>query len=278
MPYLNLDPNFFGHPKYVRLVQRLGERAEGYLLRLWCHAALYHPVDGGLDRYQPEEIARLAGWGGDPSDFLRALIDTGFVDAKKGAHHLHDWNDHQGHLVYLKKRALKGAQARWKKIGPRHAKAMLKQCEEHESSGKVRKGKVRKGKGSFSLTLKEKKGVRGEKEGHRRATERKSTFDEAIANETFKRAMQEAHPNAQWDHEVSKMRGWLIANPRKAKKTNWTRFINGWLGRAEDDRRGIAASQRSAAYQTGCAPSGTEAERAERRRRLDALGEVISTS
>jgi len=143
MPYLNLDPDFFGHPKYLRLVSALGDRAEGYLLRLWCHAAKYHPVDGVFAGYTDAEIARISGWVGDSSQLVEALVAVRFVDRSDAGFVLHDWHDHQGHLAYLKKRALLGAKARWDKLKRGDAKAMLKQCLSKQSAGKERKGKVR---------------------------------------------------------------------------------------------------------------------------------------
>jgi len=165
MPYLNLDPDFFGHPKCVRLTGILGIGAEVYPLRLWCYAAKYHPEDGLLLRYQPQEVARIAGWLGTPEEFVSAMLTVGFFERHELGWRLHDWPDHQGHLLYLKKRAMLGALARWKSIKHRklgaHTKALLK--HRVSKTPPRRKGKVRKGK-VIVLSLQEKEVVLGEKQ------------------------------------------------------------------------------------------------------------------
>jgi len=44
----------------------------------------------------------------------------------------------------------------------------------------------------------------------------------------------EAYPACDLKIELAKMREWLIANPTKAVKSNWRRFITNWLSRSQD--------------------------------------------
>tara|TARA_Y100001973_G_C5209184_1_gene344069 strand:- start:3085 stop:3834 length:750 start_codon:yes stop_codon:yes gene_type:complete len=43
-----------------------------------------------------------------------------------------------------------------------------------------------------------------------------------------------AYPAVDIDQEMGKMHAWLIANPAKAKRKLWARFINNWLGRCQE--------------------------------------------
>lgn len=51
----------------------------------------------------------------------------------------------------------------------------------------------------------------------------------------------EAFPGAVIDQELAKAHAWLRANPKKAGKRNWRRFLVGWLQRCQD--RGGTASR-----------------------------------
>jgi hypothetical protein len=123
MPYLNLDLDFLEHPKVVRLSARIGTVAPILLLRLWLWTAKYHPEDGDLSPYTPEEIESFAGYNATSMPeayakqcFFDACVDIGLIDVKNQKIRLHDWKKHQGHLLAYKTRAEAAAKARWDKI------------------------------------------------------------------------------------------------------------------------------------------------------------------
>ncbi len=47
-------------------------------------------------------------------------------------------------------------------------------------------------------------------------------------------AWELAYPATVIDSELEKANQWLLANPAKAKKKQWRKFITGWLGRAQE--------------------------------------------
>lgn len=54
-------------------------------------------------------------------------------------------------------------------------------------------------------------------------------------------------PTVDVESEMQKMRVWLMANPRKAAKKNWMRFVAGWLMRQNDKNlreRNVADAKR----------------------------------
>ena len=53
-------------------------------------------------------------------------------------------------------------------------------------------------------------------------------------SEEDRREWSEAFPGAVIDQELAKAHAWLRANPTKAGKRNWRRFVVGWLQRCQD--------------------------------------------
>lgn len=118
MAYLNLDPDYFGHPKTKRIVGILGKRAEVFPIRLWCYCAKYHAQDGKLRGYSAEEIEGLIDWDGEKGQLTAALVKVGFLKGKTGNYEVNDWLDHEGHIVKFKERSKLANKKRWDKITP----------------------------------------------------------------------------------------------------------------------------------------------------------------
>ena len=92
------------HPKTKRMARMLGisdAMAVGPLFVLWWWAMEY-AQDGDLSDFTDEEIASAAGWDGDPSSFVSALVEcggrgSGFLDrTEDGGLILHEWDEHCG--------------------------------------------------------------------------------------------------------------------------------------------------------------------------------------
>lgn len=113
MPSLNLDLNFFDHPKVKRLRASIGPEAEIYLIRIWAYAGRYHPDDGILRDFTALEIERLAEWRGEKRAMLQAMLKVGFIEKAGKWHKIHDWQEHEGHLIIFKERAKLAAASRW---------------------------------------------------------------------------------------------------------------------------------------------------------------------
>lgn len=119
MQYLNIDVDFFNHPKTVRFCVELGgHRAEVLPVRLWAHVAKYHSEDAFLKDYSPATIAKVLGWKEDAEKLVQALLNCGFIEQKKGGFKVHDFNEHNGHLALYKERGRIAAAARWSKYKP----------------------------------------------------------------------------------------------------------------------------------------------------------------
>lgn len=113
MAYLNLDFDYFDHPKTVRLVAILGIGADTLPLRLWGYCGKYHAKDGVMEGYTATEIEALIKWTGPAGAAVDAMLKIGFMGQRGDTYFVHDWKDHQGHIHALKVRNKKVALKRW---------------------------------------------------------------------------------------------------------------------------------------------------------------------
>lgn len=113
MPSLNLDLNFFDHPKVKRLRALAGPEAEVYLLRLWSYAGRYHAVDGILKNFSGPEIETIIDWRGEKLAMLQAMLKVGFLEKARNGYKIHDWQEHEGHLIIFRERARLASAQRW---------------------------------------------------------------------------------------------------------------------------------------------------------------------
>lgn len=116
MPYLNLDLDYFDHPKTLQLVALLGDGSDSLPLRLWAYAGKYAPRDGVIGKRSPAEVEALIRWRGEMGLAARALQRVGFLSRAGGVFKVHDWRHHQGHIWALKIKNRKVAQKRWANI------------------------------------------------------------------------------------------------------------------------------------------------------------------
>ena len=115
MPYLNLDLDYFSHPKVIRLTGLLGSDAALLPIRLWVHAGKHHSEQGVLEAYSKHELEAVVAWVGEKGVCVDAFLKVGLIEEVEGGFKIHDWKDHAGHLSAFKKRAKSAAKKRWKK-------------------------------------------------------------------------------------------------------------------------------------------------------------------
>lgn len=115
MPYLNLDLNYFTHPKTRRLIGLLGRGSEVLPIRLWCHCGAHHCDAGKLADYSPQEIESIVEWWGKPGEMLQAFLRVGFILKTRGGFEIPGWREYQGHIAAFKAKGKAMADARWKK-------------------------------------------------------------------------------------------------------------------------------------------------------------------
>ena len=113
---IRISISFRNHRKRVKLERVLGPRATGYLIDLWLTVAAQRP-DGHLKDWDEGDIAYVAGYKRDPSKFVKALIDYGFLENDGSGYKLPDWKRHQPWACGAEQRsenARKAAETRWR--------------------------------------------------------------------------------------------------------------------------------------------------------------------
>lgn len=116
MADINLDINYFEHPKTQRLISKLGESSALIPIRLWCHAAKYCPKFGHFNGYTTSEVRAITKYRGDVPRLLSVMTEVGFIDQlENGNFKLHDWEEHQGHIIAFSERGKANAEKRWSK-------------------------------------------------------------------------------------------------------------------------------------------------------------------
>lgn len=117
MPDINLDCDYFDHPKTRRLIGLLGRGAAELPLRLWTYCGKFHPESGRLAGHSAQEIESIVQWWGKSGDMVNAMLRVGFIEEEKdGTLSVHNFKDRQGHIAALKERGKKAAVARWAKL------------------------------------------------------------------------------------------------------------------------------------------------------------------
>jgi hypothetical protein len=128
MPYLNLDFDYFDHPKTVRLVGLLGRGSEVLPLRLWIYCGRYHYENGRLAGYSEQEIETHAKWWGKAGTMLPAMKTARYMAHDAQGWFMCNWLEHQGHIAALKQKGRDMAEARWSKL------RMHTACTQHADS------------------------------------------------------------------------------------------------------------------------------------------------
>lgn len=104
MPRINVDSDYFDHPKTHRLKVYCGPEADIYPIRLWSFVGKYFPKDGILKGYSPTEIEAIVGWNGIAGSLISALERVGFVKKVFSEFQVNDWQEHAG-FIWKYKRA-----------------------------------------------------------------------------------------------------------------------------------------------------------------------------
>lgn len=93
------------HPKTLDLAARLNvalPTAIGHLELLWAYTAKHAP-QGNVGKWPDGSIARACYWNADPTAFVTALAEAGFLDRDRDHRYLiHDWKDHAPRWVSSK--------------------------------------------------------------------------------------------------------------------------------------------------------------------------------
>ncbi len=117
--FIRLGTHSLDHLKIQRLMNRLGEGAIVWLLRLWVYAANCAP-NGCFPDVSAKELGSIAR-ARKPELFVETLLELHLLDnGDGGGYRIHDWAEHQPWIVGAKERSeqnRKAANKRWSQRG-----------------------------------------------------------------------------------------------------------------------------------------------------------------
>ena len=107
MAWIKVDQTLKDHRKLQIAADILGIPSAyfmGLIVNFWLWA-LDNAPSGDLAGISARMIAHAAQWGGNPDDFLSALIKAGFLDKNDGGDlEIHDWYTWVGRLIEQRRR------------------------------------------------------------------------------------------------------------------------------------------------------------------------------
>lgn len=280
------------HPKVSDLAALMNwERYAtiGRLLTFWWWCVDY-AEDGDLRRHNDVRIGAAVGLNDvdarqndenptNSTKFVSAMIKAGFID-KKPYRRVHDWWDYIGNYLQSK---YKRTPEKWQKV-----RSLYLSCTGY-NTGAVRVTQPDTNLPTYQPNNQPTKLTNPPTEQpHQTLINR--FLDLKAVDRSHKEAVTEAYKRySRVAVSLLKQAGGIEpalaalergAKQFDAKNLTWTldtiaKHLPNLTKEAPDDGRGLAHSQRSLAAQTRRAPSGTEQDRAERHRQLDALTESV---
>lgn len=115
---IRISLSFRHHRKRKKLFQRLGDKGIRSLIDFWSTVAEQNPT-GILTDYSSEDIEIDAGWNGEPGDFIKNIIEIGFLDKINNGYSLHNWDIRQPWVFKSDERSDK---ARFSRMAKTHKK------------------------------------------------------------------------------------------------------------------------------------------------------------
>jgi hypothetical protein len=220
--WIPVDCNLGMKPEVLELVDETGLPVEvvGWrLIQLWSWAAL-NTADGTI-RATPARLAMVAG--GD-ADFWLAVERVGWVSFLSGTVVIEGWDKRFS-------RAAKARAGNARRQDTHRKKGRNGAALPQDSTGEDRTGEDKEQPASPVPTSKP-------------ATPSRSRAKSAVAwaadagwtgiTDTDRQEWAAAFPGAVLDQELAKATAWLKANPKRAGRRNWRRFLVGWLQRCQD--------------------------------------------
>ena len=224
--WIPIDITLGSKPEVQELVDLTGQPVEVVvyrLLQLWGWASL-NSADGTA-RATPARLARVCG-GDEP--FWLSVEAVGWISFDDQSVTISKWGDRFSSAAKARavdrKRKNPAKGDTFRKVSEKIPNEGGRNLEETRTTGEERRGEKRRIKEeapsvarSVTATL-----VWDPVEGWQGITDSDRT------------AWATAYPAASLTAELAKASEWLRANPTKAKRSNWRKFLTGWLTRCQD--------------------------------------------
>lgn len=248
-------------PEVIVMAETLGIdefAVVGRLHRVWVWFSS-HTADGCAPSVTPSFIDRLVSLDG----FAAAMTAVDWLHARNGSLAVPNFDRHNAKSA--KSRALAAVRMNRSRYAPSVTDAQPEKRREEKRSadaGASASGRTRASPGS--ARKRRSPGASQSARGSPPAIVWSAEAGWSGITDADRTAWAEAYPACDVDRQLRAMSEWLRANPAKAHKSNWRRFIVNWLKR-EQDRGGDAPRGRSAAATGGRHRSGASDDDYDRR-------------
>lgn len=228
--WIPLDCNLGTKPEVLELVDETGLPVEAVcwrLIQLWSWAAL-NSSDGTI-RATPRRVAAVAG--GDEAFWL-AVERVGWVTFLNGTMTIAGWGKKFSRAA--KARLEDARRKATNREENRNVRSLSENCPE----------KIGLHTGQDIQDIQDKKDIPAAPVPTSKPQAAASRAKSAVSwsadagwegiTDTDRSEWAEAYPGAVLAQELAKATAWLKANPQRAGRRNWRRFIVGWLQRCQD--------------------------------------------
>ncbi len=233
-----VDVSLDTKPEVQELVDLTGEPVEVIvfrLLKLWGWVQL-NTADGRF-RSTPARLGRICG--GD-APFWEAVAAVGWIVFDGEVAQIPKWEERFGGAA--KRRALKNSrQSKWRRSGGADVDAHEAQVRLHERLACASTEQDITGQDRTEEEIQPAAPVATSEPPKRR---KRSQPQSAVSwnadagwqgiTDADRQEWRQAYPACDLTAELAKATSWLKANPTRAHKSNWRKFVVGWLTRSQD--------------------------------------------
>lgn len=243
----------FSSPKIRTLAVRLGipfPHACGLCGMLWNFTADHAPA-GDVGKHTDHQIAMALEWPGDAESLVAHLVAVRLLDVDpKHRLLIHDWQEHCPQYVRATLARKKQAFAQRTQVD-----SSVTTSDPTLVNTSVVTTSSSTSASTSTFTLASDEAAARLLAPTRDAKPPRSKPKDAIRwapgegwsgiTDADRQAWATAYPACDIGRQLAAMEQWLLANPAKAKKSAWRRFVTTWMGRSQD-RGGDARSNRAA--------------------------------
>jgi hypothetical protein len=231
-----VDVSLDTKPEVQELVDLTGEPVEVIvfrLLKLWGWVQL-NTADGRF-RSTPARLGRICG--GD-APFWEAVAAVGWIVFDGEVAQIPKWEERFGGAA--KRRALKNSrQSKWRRSGGADVDAHEAQVRLHERLACASTEQDITGQDRTEEEIQPAAPVATSVPKRKRSQPQSAVSWNADAGwqgitDADRQEWRQAYPACDLTAELAKATSWLKANPTRAHKSNWRKFVVGWLTRSQD--------------------------------------------
>ncbi len=227
--WIPVDCNLGMKPEVLELVDETGLPVEVVcwrLIQLWSWAAL-NTADGTI-RATPARLAMVAG--GD-ADFWLAVERVGWVSFLSGTVVINGWDKRFSQAAKARSmHARRQDSYRWRSRDGGPSQGCDAAASLQEKTGQER----REEEIQPAAPVPTSKPPKASRSPAKSAVDWAADAGWTGITDADRAEWATAFPGAVLDQELAKATAWLKANPKRAGRRNWRRFIVGWLQRCQD--------------------------------------------